>query len=154
MGIKKRSFKSSHIVHIRNQSKHSARLSQKRQLTRVSSSVQTRRAQIFTGFNAFATSVPNSATRSTSVASHQHLRYTAGQPRFLYQSQKQTRTAGFRQNSKSFCAVASWPALTETPFLLFGSEESSFKLLLYEMPVLSSTRARLVMQHLSGSRAR
>jgi hypothetical protein len=43
-------------------------------LTNVSSSVQTRRAQILRGSDAFATVVPNSATRSTSLASHQHLR--------------------------------------------------------------------------------
>lgn len=75
-------------------------------------------------------------------------------------------TAGFRQNSSSFCAVASCCASTWTPpfasSCIVGPDslagdagfEPAPAVFEYEMPVLRRTSAIEAMQHRFGSRAR
>lgn len=102
----------------------------------LNSNVQILRICTFVG-----TVEPSRPGRSASTASHQHFR------------------AGLRQNSNSFCAVASCDEFTFTPDIACGCVFASTGLAVFasadaagcEMPVFSSTNAMLVMQHRPGS---
>lgn len=125
--------------------------------TRLSSSVQTRRAHTLISCASGVASL-----RTSSVASHQHFRCRSS----ALVEQAVGRTAGLRQKSSSFCAVASCWALTCTegliPFAVIssgvadggrvaGAMEGSGG---WTMPVLRRTRAMEVMQQRFGSRER
>ena len=122
----------------------------------LSSRVQMRRTCTFV-----MTVLPEATGASRSRASHQHFRYRMKTDKLLAAGIALwyiELTAGFRQNNSSFCAVANCVELT----LISGGVYDPCEFASYavsgladkedcEMPVLSGTRAILVIQHRFGS---